>query len=265
MGVEGEGAGDGTVGKALDVLDRVAQAGHPVRFSELLAEGHYPKATLYRFLQTLTHQGMLAYDADRQTYGLGVRLVRLAHAAWAQSSIAPLARPFIDRLSAEVGETIHLAQLDQGQVLYVDKRNAQRPIEMFSQAGKVGPAYCTGVGKAMLAFLTEDELNRALDRQSFHRFTPQTLDTPARLLADLQAIRQRGYAFDREEHEPGIICIAVPILTRAGRAMGALSVTSTTARTTLDGLAGLAPKIRETAALIAAEAESWRFPEQNRP
>lgn len=162
-----DGGGDGTVGKALDVLDRVAQAGRPVRFSELLSDSAYPKATLYRFLQTLTHQGMLAYDADRQTYGLGVRLVRLAHAAWAQSSIAPLARPFIDRLSADVGETIHLAQLDLGQVLYVDKRNAQRPVEMFSQAGKVGPAYCTGVGKAMLAFLSEDELARAMDRQSF--------------------------------------------------------------------------------------------------
>ena len=87
------------------------------------------------------------------TYALGVRLVRLAHAAWAQSSLAPLARPYLDRLSAETGETIHLAQLDQGQVLYVDKRNAARPVEMFAQAGKVGPAYCTGVGKAMLAYL----------------------------------------------------------------------------------------------------------------
>jgi IclR family transcriptional regulator, KDG regulon repressor len=259
-----EAAGDGTVGKALDVLDRVAQVGRPVRFSELLADGSYPKATLYRFLQTLTHQGMLAYDADRQTYTLGVRLVRLAHAAWAQSSIAPLARPYIDRLSAEVGETIHLAQLDLGQVLYVDKRNAQRPVEMFSQAGKVGPAYCTGVGKAMMAFLPDEMLQRALERQSFHRFTPQTLDTRERLLAELDVIRHRGFAFDREEHEPGIICIALPILTRGGRVMGALSVTSTTARTTLDALAMLAPKVSETAALIAAEAESWRFPEQDK-
>jgi len=259
-----EGGGDGTVGKALDVLDKVAGFGRPVRFSELLADAAYPKATLYRFLQTLTHQGMLAYDPQTQTYGLGVRLVRLAHAAWAQSSIAPLARPYIDRLSAEVGETIHLAQLDQGQVLYVDKRNAQRPVEMFSQAGKVGPAYCTGVGKAMLAFLSEDEVSRALDRQSFHRFTEHTLDTPGKLLDELQAIRARGFAYDREEHEPGIICVAVPILTRAGRAMGALSITSTTARTTLDQLGGLAPQIRETADLIAAEAESWRFPEADK-
>ncbi len=259
-----EVGGDGTVGKALDVLDRVAQVGRPVRFSELLAEGGYPKATLYRFLQTLTHQGMLAYDADRQTYALGVRLVRLAHAAWSQSSLAPLARPFLDRLSSDVGETIHLAQLDLGQVLYVDKRNAARPVEMFSQAGKVGPAYCTGVGKAMMAFLPDEALQRAIERQSFHRFTDQTLDTPERLLAELEVIRCRGFAFDREEHEPGIICIALPILTRGGRVMGALSVTSTTARSTLDTLAGLAPNIRETATLIAAEAESWRFPEQDK-
>ena len=261
MGAEGHA--DGTVGKALDVLDMVAAAGHPVRFSELLAQGPYPKATLYRFLQTLTHQGMLSYDPDRQTYALGVRLVRLAHAAWTQSSLAPLARPYLDELSAETGETIHLAQIDLGQVLYVDKRNAARPVEMFAQAGKVGPAYCTGVGKAMLAHLPPDALDAALARQSFHRFTPQTLDTPEALKTELQAIRTRGHAFDREEHEPGIICIAVPILTRAGRVIGALSVTSTTARTTLDALEAGAPKLKETAARIAAEAENWRFPDQD--
>lgn len=254
--------GDGTVGKALDVLDMVAGAGRPVRFTDLLAEAPYPKATLYRLLQTLTHQGMLSYDADRQTYALGVRLVRLAHAAWATSSLAPIARPYLDELSAETGETIHLAQMDNGQVLYVDKRNAAKPVEMFAQAGKVGPAYCTGVGKAMLAFLPEDALENALQRQSFHRFTEHTLDTPARLKAELQAIRARGHAFDREEHEPGIICCAVPILSRTGRVIGALSVTSTTARTSLEELEGGSDRIKDTAARIAAEAESWRFPEQ---
>lgn len=253
--------GDGTVGKALDVLDMVAAAGHPVRFTELLATAAYPKATLYRLIQTLTHQGMLSYDPDRQTYALGVRLVRLAHTAWATSSLAPIARPYLDELSAETGETIHLAQMDNGQVLYVDKRNAAKPVEMFAQAGKVGPAYCTGVGKAMLAFVSDEALDRAIQRQSFHRFTPHTLDTPAKLRAELEAIRGRGHAFDREEHEPGIICCAVPILTRTGRVIGALSVTSTTARTTIDALESGAQRIKDTAARIAAEAESWRFPE----
>jgi IclR family transcriptional regulator, KDG regulon repressor len=258
-----EGPGDGTVGKALDVLDMVAMAGRPMRFTELLASGQYPKATMYRFLQTLTNQGMLAYDPDRQSYALGVRLVRLAHAAWAQSSLAPIARPWIDALSSEVGETIHLAQMDQAQVLYVDKRHATRAVEMFSQAGKVGPAYCTGVGKAMLAFLPPDVQARAIDRQSFHRFTPNTMTTREALIADLQVIRKRGYAFDNEEHEPGIICVALPILTHTGRVMGALSVTSTTARSNLGALGLLAPRVTETANAIAKEAESWRFPEDH--
>lgn len=260
MGTEGHA--DGTVGKALDVLDMVASHGRPVRFSDLFQQSNYPKATLYRLLQTLTHQGMLVMDPDQSTYALGVRLVRLAHAAWAQSSLAPLARPYLDELAARTGETIHLAQMDQGQVLYVDKRNAAKPVEMFSSAGKVGPAYCTGVGKAMLAFLDEGALEAALARQSFHRFTAETLDSPERLKAELAAIRARGHAFDREEHETGIICCAAPILTRSGRVIGALSVTSTTARTSLPALEAQAGHIKDIAARIAAVAEDWRFPEK---
>jgi DNA-binding IclR family transcriptional regulator len=254
-------SGDGTVGKALDVLDQVADHGRPVRFATLLAESSFPKATLYRFLQTLTSQGMLEYDPDRQTYALGVRLVRLAHAAWTQSSLAPIARPHLDALSAEIGHTVHLAQLDHAQVLYVDKRNAAQPVAMFSDAGKVGPAYCTGVGKAMLAFLAPEDLARALRQQSYHRFTPQTLTTPEALSAELAAIRARGYAFDREEHEPGIICIAHPILSDRARVLGALSVTGTTRSLTLAQLEALAPRLARTAQAIAREAQAWRFPD----
>mgnify|MGYP005853886367 CR=1 FL=1 len=257
-----DGHADGTVGKALDVLDMVAGHGYPVRFSDLLEKSPYPKATLYRFLQTLTHQRMLAYDADRGTYSLGVRLVGLAHAAWAQSSLAPIARPFISDLAAQSGETVHLAQIDQGQVLYVDKRNATKPVEMFSQAGKVGPAYCTGVGKAMLAFMPDEAVEAALSRQSFHRFTANTLDTPDKLRSELATIRAQGHAFDREEHEPGIICCAAPILARSGRVLGAVSVTSTTGRSTLAALEAEATRLKACAALIAAEAENWRFPDQ---
>ncbi len=255
---------DGTVGKALEVLDMVADFERPVRFSELLAAERFPKATLFRLLQTLTSQGMLSYDPDRQSYAPGMRLVRLAHSAWRQSSLAPIARPHVDRLAAQVGETVHLAQLDNGQVLYVDKRNARQPVEMFSQAGKIGPAHCTGVGKAMLAFLEPGPLEDALARQSFHRFTDHTLTSAKALKADLARIRARGYAFDDEEHEPGIICLAAPILTRAGRVLGALSVTSTTERMNIPALEALAPGILQTAAAIAADAESWRFPEQDK-
>ncbi|MEO1194877.1 MAG: IclR family transcriptional regulator [Pseudomonadota bacterium] len=257
-----ETAEGGTVGKALSVLDQVAAFGRPVRFSELLEHSPYPKATLYRFVQTLVGQGMLAFDAERNVYALGVRLVRLAHTAWQQSSLAPVARPHVDQLAVLAGETVHLAQLDAAQVLYVDKRNAAQPIEMYSSAGKVGPAYCTGVGKAMLAFLPEAELAPILAQQSFHVFTPTTLTSEAALRSELRAIREAGYAFDREEHEPGIICVAVPILNAGARPLGAISVTSSTARTSLAALEALAPDVQSAAETIARDAEAWRFPNE---
>jgi DNA-binding IclR family transcriptional regulator len=257
-------SGDGTVGKALEVLDQVAAFGRPVRFGELLEHSAFPKATLYRFVQTLTNQGMLSFDRDRNTYAPGIRLVRLAHAAWQQSSLAPVARPFIDDLSRKVGETIHLAQLDHGQVLYVDKRNAVEPIEMYSQAGKVGPAYCTGVGKAMLAFCEPEVLDRVLPQQSFHRFTEYTITSEAELRDRLAAIHTRGFAFDREEHEPGIICVAVPIIASDAPVIGGLSVTTSTERNSRSGLEAYVPAMKDAARRIAEEAQSWRFPEQTK-
>ncbi|MDX8353893.1 IclR family transcriptional regulator [Cognatiyoonia sp. IB215182] len=257
----GRVTGDGTVGKALEVLDQVAAFGRPVKFSELLAGSAFPKPTLYRFVQTLTNQQMLSYDPERQTYAPGVRLVRLAHAAWEQSTLAPLARPHIDALSRAVGETVHLAQLDHAQVLYIDKRNAGNPVQMYSQAGKVGPAYCTGVGKVMLAFSDASLVDTIIEQQSFHVFTPQTLSTPDALRDELQKIKANGYGFDREEHEPGIICVAVPILTENGRVLGALSVTSTTSRTNLAGLEGYVPILQDTAEKIARDARNWSFPD----
>ena len=253
--------GEGTVGKALAVLDAVASHGRPVRFGELLETSPYPKATLYRLVQVLTKQSMLTYDPDRQTYAPGLRLVRLAHAAWQSASLAPVARPYLEALSAEVGETVHLAQLDGGQVLYVDKINARNPLQMYSQAGKVGPAYCTGVGKAMLAYLPEAEREPILRQQSHHPFTAHTLASPEELRAELAAIVKRGHAYDREEHEPGIICVAVPIVTRAGRVLGAVSVTSSKERTSIEGLEAHLPRMHAAVASIAGEAQDWRFPD----
>ena len=253
----------GTVGKALAVLDLVASFERPVRFGELLPLSPFPKASLYRFLQTLTGQGMLSYDDAQQTYAPGPRLLRLAHAAWRGFSLAPLAAEELDALAAEVGETIHLAQLDHAHVLYIDKRSPANAVRMYSSAGKVGPAYCTGVGKAMLAWLDGPALDAVIAQQSFHRFTPATLTDGDALRADLAESRRRGFAVDREEHEPGIVCVALPIL--GGRQpIGALSVTAATTQRTLDDLMALVPRVRRAADAISEAARYWQFPDRPR-
>jgi len=110
--VNKETRNDGTVGKALDILDLVASYDRPVRFSELQEKSPHPKATLYRFVQTLTNQNMLVHSPETVCYSLGPRLVRLAHSAWKNASLAPIARQEIETLCAAVNETVHLAQID---------------------------------------------------------------------------------------------------------------------------------------------------------
>lgn len=250
---------DGTVGKALSALELVAAFERPVRFSEVLEHSPYPKATLYRFLQTLTNQGLLQYEPNQGVYSMGMRLVRLAHSAWRQSSLGPLSRHILDDLYAEVGQTLHLAQMDAGQVLYIEKRTAIRPVEMFSQAGKVGPAYCTGVGKAMLAYLDTDALDAALQKQAFYQHTQFTHGDAHSLTVELDQIRTEGYSFDREEHEAGIICIAKPILLNE-RPVGALSITTTTTRHSFEDLIEWKKPLSRAVDQIAQAAKDWQFP-----
>lgn len=253
-------ANDGTVGKALEILDSVAAFGRPVRFSDLLEKSPYPKATLYRFLQTLTNQGMLSYDDERGSYSLGIRLMRLAHGAWSNASLAPIARPFIEKLAEQVGETVHLAQLDSGQVLFVDKIQKTDRFDTLARVGQVAPAYCTGVGKAMLAFLAPKRLQIVLRQQAYFKYAPATHTTAESLVAELETIRVAGIAFDREEHEQGIHSIAAPVLSSNGRIIGAISIATSTSRRTHEGLNEFRPLLLETAKLIGEEATSWQFP-----
>ncbi|MXN66897.1 helix-turn-helix domain-containing protein [Stappia sp. GBMRC 2046] len=243
------------ISKAFFLLDAMAASEGQVRFSDLQRASGFPKATLHRLLRQLEHEGMVIHDVRAQRYRLGLRLIRLAHGAWQDASLAQVGGPYVEGLSAELGMTVHLGCLENGQVLYLDKRNRIHGIEMFSRPGRIGPAYCTGIGKAMLASLSPERLREALDRQAFHRHTPKTIADRAALEAELAKIRERGYAFDDEEHEPSIICVAVPILSREKALIGGLSVTTTTNAGSPEKLEAAVPSLKETAHRIARAAE----------
>lgn len=251
---------DGTVGKALDVLDIVMAFGRAVRFSEIVEAAPYPKATLHRLLQTLTSQGLLAYDEDRQVYVAGMRLVRIGRHAWNQSSLAPIATPFIEALSADVNETVHLAQMERGQVVFIEKRTPEAGFQTMARPGRRSPAHCTGVGKVMLAHLDEDRRAAAIAAQEYQAFTPHTHTTESALLADLEEIRAGGVGYDREEHEQGIISIAAPIFGASHRVIGAISVVTSTFRMPLEGLEKYRPALLRTASQIGTEASVWPYP-----
>jgi DNA-binding IclR family transcriptional regulator len=184
----------------------------------------------------------------------------LAHSAWEQASLAPIARSHIDELASQLREAVHLAQIDNGQVIFVDKRQASTQFATMAQAGQVAPAYCTGVGKAILAYLPEGQRDHALQQQAFFKYTDATHGSARTLRRELDEIRESGIAFDREEHEAGIISIAAPILTPNKRVVGALSIATATNRHTLEGLNAFRPALLDCAARVGAEAQSWQSP-----
>lgn len=250
----------GTVGKALGLLDLVAAQTSPIRFAELLRASDLPKATLHRLLKLLVIENMLRQDAESGAYLLGSRLMRLAQGARQQSSPASLARPHLDTLARETGLTVHLAQLDYGHVLYLDRRATTPQQALFSEAGKIAPAYCTAVGKAMLAYLDPPQLDQVLNQQSYQRFTPTTLASATLLRQSLQRVRKRGFAVDREEYQGGVICVAVPVLSAENRVLGAVSLTATTKQTDLTTLETWVPQLRDHAETLAVDLSHWALP-----
>ena len=153
-----------------------------------------------------------------------------------------------------------MAQIDHGHVLFVDKYKATDKFDTLAQAGKIAPGYCTGVGKVILAFMPEAAQNRALDEQSFVACTPNTHRNRKTLAAELSTIREAGVAYDREEHELGIISIACPILTGQQQVVGALSIATSTNRYCIDDLNKHWPDLHNTANSIGAQAELWQVP-----
>jgi IclR family KDG regulon transcriptional repressor len=221
-------------GKALTVLDESPSSVAPCASAELLAESPYPKATLYRFVQTLTNQGMLqlrpraadlcAGPAARPAGPCGLAgLVAGAHRA-----------AHLDQRCRAPGRRCIWRSSTAGRCFTWTSATRAHRSRCIQQAGKVGPAYCTGVGKAMLALPARGGSCRAMqDRLSpLHR--ERRHDRRGHARRTRRDPRAR-HAFDREEHEPGIICIAVPILAARAAVLGAVSVTSTTVRTILTG------------------------------
>lgn len=255
------GAGTGTLGKAITVLETVALAERPMRFTDVLAVSGQPRGTLHRQLSHLVQEGLLELRADF-AYVPGLRLLKLASASWARNEFRAVAAPFLERLHSETGETVHLGVLRGREIIYLDKVESRQAVRMNSQIGNASPVYCTGVGKAALSVLDSQALDAIVSGMEFRRFTPQTLADRAALLAELDVIRESGIAFDREEHEPGIRCVAAPVFDAARSLVAGISVTGPAYRVGLERLDGWAPLVRHAARAIMAELAARLGPQR---
>lgn len=238
----------------MSIIESLAGDREDISLMELSKSLGLHKSTVHRLLMILERYRLLDRDSRSGRYRLGLRLFELGSIAIARFNIRERARPHLERVLRETDETVHLCVLDAGEVLYVDKIEPSRSVRMASKIGQRNPAHCSAVGKAMLAHLPEREVDEIMKHYGLRRMTPQTITTPADLMADLQATRERGYAIDNEESEEGVRCVAAAVLGRDHRPLGAMSASAPSFRLPLDKVPAIAATICRAARALSQES-----------
>ena len=230
--------------RAFDIMERLCEARDGLTIHTLTEMTGLHKSTVHRMLSAMVTRGYVRKDEETNKYRMTTRLYALAGQVVENLDLVQIARGPMERLRDEVGETVHLVVPDGSDIVYVHKVEAENSaIRMFSRIGMRRPMYCTGVGKAILASLTDKEVDAIWEQSDIQPYTQHTIVTRERLQDVLEAIRRRGYAFDNEENELGVRCIATAIYDYTGRACGAISLSAPLMRMTDTYLAQLQPHL----------------------
>jgi len=215
--------------KALELLSVFSFREPRLSLADLATRTGIPRATAFRLLSTLEQSGFLA--KVHGAYQLGIKCFVLGNIVAGGLDLRETAHPHLVALRDSTRETTQIAILDHWQVVYLERMLSPLPVGfMRSRAGAILPAYCTGLGKTLLAFRPEAEVAGWAATQRFPALTPRTITSAKRLLKDLRGIRERGYGLDLEEREKGVSCVAAPVRNHTGDVVAAISVAGPTGR-----------------------------------
>jgi DNA-binding IclR family transcriptional regulator len=229
-----------SVDRTLDVMEALASRRGATGISEVASIVGLHVSTVHRLLATLVDRGYVRQDPDTSKYHLGSRVFTLASAADLHLDLRLVARPYLERMMRASGETANLVTSSDTEVVYLDQVASMHLVKMSAAPGSRAPMYCTGTGKAMLAFKHPRTIETVLN-SPMKRYTAHTLVTRAGVERELALIREQGYSIDNEEMEEGVRCIAVPVYDRRHECIGAMSVSGPTTRMSTERVAKLAP------------------------
>jgi DNA-binding IclR family transcriptional regulator len=235
----------------LELIDVLAQHGQARGVTELSAELHLAKSTVYRMLQTLVGHGYAVQEPASGRYRLGLKFLELGALVLNGLSIRTIAQPHLQALMEKTRETVQLGLLEGHEVVYADKIESQQTIRMYSRVGRRSPLHCTALGKSLLAYQPEETV-RAVLAGELRRYTPYTITAASRLREELQRIREEGYALDNEEFEEGLRCVAAPVRDHTEAVAASLGVAGPAARLGSGQLPALVTYVREAADAVSA-------------
>lgn len=211
------------VEKAFAVLDLISHHPRGLRMIDVVERLALPKTSTFVLLRALERMGYLEADS-KSRYRLTLKLFGLGMRAMSQSDIVTVARPHLDHLVEETGLTAHVATLERGEAVYLARVDGPGLIRFDTYVGKRAPAHLTAVGKAILAYLPEAELDALLPALDLRAGTTRAAHSADRLKSGLRETRERGYAVEDGEEVEGVRCVAAPILPEGGRVLGSVGV-----------------------------------------
>ncbi|HLJ90211.1 MAG TPA: IclR family transcriptional regulator [Candidatus Angelobacter sp.] len=239
--------------RALAILDVLSADGPDLSLGEISEKLGLHKSTAHRLIMVLERHKLIERNSVNGRYRLGLKLFELGTRAVSRLDLRERARPVLERLVLETSETVHLCILDDTEVVYLDKVEPTRSVRMASSVGRRNPAHCTAVGKAMLAYLPEAQVEAIVRKLGFKAMTANTITNFHDLKVELAAIRERGYAVDNEEIEEGVRCVSCVVRDFSGGPVAAVSVSGPSFRLTMEKTKTLSRPVMTAANTLSME------------
>jgi IclR family transcriptional regulator, KDG regulon repressor len=213
-----------SVDRALQILDLFDEHQPELKITEISKQMNLNKSTVHSLLKTLVSHGYAEQDKESGKYRLGLKLFERGNFVSHNLDIRAIARRYLIDLSAKTGHTLNLVILDGKEGVYVDKVEGRSAAILYSRIGRRVPVHSSSVGKALVAFKSNEELMEILKDYHYKKQTPHTILTEEAFLTCLTEVRERGYAIESQENEPGIACVAIPIRNHTGAVIAAVSM-----------------------------------------
>lgn len=230
--------------RGLGILELIAKDGTGVTMAEVSRRIGLHTSTTFHLLRTLTSLGYLAQDETTREYRLGSKVFHLAASASTEVQLLKVSSPLLSEMAEQTGETSHLAVFEHGEVIVINKIDGSSPVRLSDRVGYPRPAHCTAIGKVLLAHLSEAELKAFLSKHELRPITPRTITAVPVLEQELARVREQGYAFDDEEFNQGIRCLAAPVRNFTGLVVAAVGISGPVWRVSLDRVAELTEVVK---------------------
>ena len=242
-----------SVDRTLTILEVLSDYNDGLGITEISSLVNLHKSTVYRLLSTLIYKGYIVQDEETSKYKITFKLFELGSKKVDKLDLLKVSRPYTKMLMESVNEVVHLIVRDETDIVYVDKVEANNTISMSSRIGKRNPMYCTATGKAILAFLPEDEILKVWNSSKIVKLTKNTNTDFILFKKELQNIKEKGFAIDNEENEMGVKCVGAPIFNMSGGIVAAISVTGPVTRITDDKIDFISNEVIKITNLISRE------------